>query len=88
MRASGFSFRFTPAELKYLWFRRKICPYCLGKLKKRRIVRVVNGKYVEYVNAKFFRDNQLVNCYTYEFDCEKCEHVFSLSTLVNWNWSP
>lgn len=88
MKATGFSIRLSPKELKYLLFRRKICPYCFGKLIKRRVGRIVEGRDIEYVNEKFFRDNQLVKIYTYEFTCNKCGNVFSLTDIANWNWSP
>ena len=75
----SFRYEFTPKELRYFLFKKKICPNCGQLLEKERVANVsqdsilhpgVSGSGIEATR------------YSYQFNCKACEASFSLSELA------
>ena len=73
---------FTPKELKYFLFAKKICPRCGGKLSRSKEYRTRYGWEFHESRDPVFSDNAKVKYYSYYFTCTDCGRKFSLSELA------
>lgn len=80
--ASAFVYQLTAKEFSYLVFKKKICPRCGGKLKKRKCSELVDGAKFDSASAPLYTKRSEVKHYYDMFACEDCEETFALTDLV------
>ncbi len=81
--ATAFSMEFTPRELSYLLFKKKICPKCGGKMTKQRCSEIVDGrKMYTSMNAPLYAKRREVRHDYYLFVCDECSEKFTLTDLA------
>lgn len=78
-----FNYTFTPKELAYYLFRKKVCPLCGGKMEKSKTCTIKEGRELqpEY-GVKYYMDNEPVRDYKIFYTCPSCRRTFSLSELA------
>lgn len=81
-KADGFKYDFTLSEMKALLFHSKKCPDCSGPLTRERTCERVEGREVNSKSDPFFVQNAQVNHYGFQFCCQECGRVFTLSELA------
>ena len=76
---------FTPAELMYKLFRRKNCPVCMSKMKqnKKKDYKGI-GRVGERGSGGSRGDGHIYE-YTQWYFCERCNHNYPISELVEIN---
>ncbi len=81
--ATAFSMEFTPRELSYFLFKRKICPKCGGKMQKQRCSEIVDGrKMYTSMSAPLYVQRREVRHDSYLFVCGECGKKFTLTDLA------
>ena len=74
---------FTPRELKYFLFAKKVCPRCGGKLIKSKEYETRYGWEFYERTEPILADNARVKYYSYYFTCEDCGKKYPLSELAS-----
>ena len=82
MATKGFSYQFTPNELAYFLFKKKICPVCGGKMTRNKTSEMVTGADVNSKSKPFFYPNAEVEKYEFSYICTRCNREFPLSELT------
>ena len=73
---------FTPKELKYFLFAKKICPRCSGRLIRSKEYETRYGWEFHETREPFLADNERVKYYSYYFTCAGCGRKYPLRELV------
>lgn len=84
MEHQAFRYKFTPSEMVYFLFKKKICPRCGSRLIKEKGYITVKGS---ELNEKepFFRPDANVKDYKFFFTCEGCRIRYTLTGLAQQN---
>lgn len=79
-----FNYSFTPKELFFYLFRKKVCPCCGGKLEKFKECTIREGRELQPQSGqKFYMDNEPVRDYKIFYKCPSCQRTFSLAELAD-----
>ena len=82
MKYDGFNYSFTPKELWFLLFGKKVCPRCGNVLVKHKGFRELMGRDLnEGSGDPFFVPQSRIKDYEYTFYCDRCDASFFLSDL-------
>ena len=75
-----YSYSHCADEIKYLLFRKKVCPKCEGKLKKHKGYTVTGTDTIKIgnMNIKLGENRE----YSYYFICKVCEEHFPIAELA------
>lgn len=76
------TYQFTMKEMAYLFFKKKICPRCLGQMDKKKCHEVVDGKSFEPSEDLYISACKHVNHYYYTYVCRECGKEFTLAELA------
>ncbi len=82
MKHDAFKMEFTPDELLYLLFKKKICPRCGGRMEKVKEYETRLGSEFKSSHGFFFADTARVKYYIYYFTCQECGAKYPLSELA------
>lgn len=82
MKHQGFEYDFTPSEVVYLLFRRKICPKCGNRLQKKKSYETMKGSELNSKADPIFVPNAKVKHYLYFFTCQQCGSEYALNELA------
>lgn len=80
-KMDSFRYEFTPRELQYFLFGKKICPRCGGKMTQKKDFEYVSGRELNRKSDAFFFPGDQVKRYFYSYTCPKCRITFKLSEL-------
>ena len=81
MKHNAFRMDFTPKELRYFLFGKKICPRCGGMMDRSREFETRQG--CEFHDREpFIAGNARVKYYFYVFTCQECGRKYRLSELA------
>ena len=78
---TAFYYDFSPREMWYFLFGKKVCPRCGGKLIRRKSYETIHG-HMPYIDDVSRIDHRKVKHYLYSYSCEQCGASFSLSDLA------
>lgn len=87
MEHDGFAYNFTPKELRYFLFGKKVCPRCGGHMEKSKEYETISGAEYNAIHKPtthgwYPTSAQKVKYYRYYYICEDCKARYSLSELA------
>ena len=82
MKHQAIRIDFTPRELWYFLFRKKICPRCGGRLEKHKKWETRLGSEFASSGEEFLAGNMKVKYGSYFFCCPSCGGRYSLTRLA------
>ncbi len=78
---TAFYYAFTPKEMKYFLFGKKICPRCGGKLIRHKTYETIYGS-MPFKDHADRIDPRKVKHHIYFYSCDHCRVTFSLAELA------
>ena len=81
-KITGFQYDFTPRELFYFLFKKKICPNCGSKMIKEKTYEIVSSSELNTRSDPLFIQDTNVKHYYYKFKCSSCNQEFLLKDLA------
>lgn len=81
MSKGAFRYEFTPKELIYFLFKKKVCPRCGGKMNQSKDYDIVSGRELNRKADAFYFPGDQVKRYSFFYTCQKCGSRFELSEL-------
>lgn len=79
---TAFCYSFTPREMWYFLFGKKICPRCGGVLCREKGYVTLHGEMPHSRDKPNRIDASRVKCYRYRYACYACGAVFPLGELA------
>lgn len=84
MKHTAVRYEFSMKELGYLFFHRKTCPECGGKLVQHKEYETVNGRaWGMREDSMNMIDESRVKRYFYVYSCSRCGVQYSLASLAD-----
>lgn len=77
----GIKYDFTPKELMYFLFAKKVCPRCGGGLIKKKWFEIAAGETLNEASDPVFAPNSKVKHYRYSYECLECGNIYTLREL-------
>ena len=82
VKHTAFCYSFTPREMWYFLFGKKICPRCGGTLRKCKDHITLHGEMPHSHDQPIRIDTSRVKYYRYHYACDSCGSIFTLGELA------